>query len=457
MKRLFLVLLLCVLSAVPFEVHADVAPPLNPPGTNPVPGLESTQVRMVAETVLIDVKDDREPGSLGTADVTADFTMRNLGEQDERMAVRFPVSGNDGRDQYPSLTGLVVKVDGKQVSTRRTSYPDLRFPTQSVPWIEFDVIFPAGQDVEIGVRYGLQGSGYAPYAAYYYVLETGAGWKGTIGSADITLRMPYPASSQNIVLDLQIGWAETTVGGVIRENEMQWHFEDFEPGPGGVITNMEFAIVAPVEWQAVLEEREAVSKAASDGEAWGRLGKAYKGIFFMNKGFREDPGGAELYLLSAEAYEHCLALLPNDAQWHAGFGDLLTSHAYWDYAGTGLPNEMYRGLEEIHTALQMAPKDAKVLEMAEKIYWMFPEAMPTSEAGYDFVWLTQTPTPRSSHTPAAAIQATVTPQPTHPAPTETLPPATAPARAPNPLFHACGSAALVPIAVLLGAFRKRRP
>jgi hypothetical protein len=171
----------------------------------------------------------------------------------------------------------------------------------------------------------------------------------------------------------------------------------------------------------------------------------------MNKGFREDPGGAELYPLSVEAYERCLALLPNDAQWHAGFGDLLTSHAYWDYAGPGLPNEMYRGLEEIHTALQMAPRDAKVLEMAEKIYWMFPEAMPTRGTGYDFVWLTQTPTPR------ATLEATATPQPEKTMPAEALPPATAPARVPNPLFHACGSSALVPMAILLGALRKRRP
>jgi hypothetical protein len=452
MKRLSVIMLLCALLAVPFAVHADVAPPYNPPGTNLQPGAETTQVRMVAETVLIEVKDS---GSLGTAAVTADFTMRNLGSQEERMAALFPMSSNDGRDQYPSLTGIKVKVNGKQVPTRTVSYPDLRYPSisENVPWAEFDVSFPVGQDVEIEVRYGLQGSGYPPYTAFYYVLSTGAGWKDTIGKADIILRLPYAASPQNVVLD-QIGWATTTPGGVFQGNEMHWHFEDFEPGTEGQVGEMEFGLVAPWAWQAVLKERQAVSAAPNDGEAWGRLGKAYKAIFFMNKGYRTDAGGTELYNLSIEAYERCLELLPKDAQWHAGFADLLTEHGYWQYGHPEDAPELYRGLKEIQTALQLAPRDAKVLEIAEEIHYMFPDGMPTSASGYDFAWLTSTPTPRPD------VWITPSPEPTEPMPTVSsapVPPsAPAPARASNPLFHACGSAVIVPAAICLWVLKKRR-
>jgi hypothetical protein len=49
----------------------------------------------------------------------------------------------------------------------------------------------------------------------------------------------------------------------------------------------------------------------------------------MRKGLREDDGGLELYELSVEAYETAVALLPEDALWHAGFADLLATHAYW--------------------------------------------------------------------------------------------------------------------------------
>ena len=61
---------------LPSSALADVAPPVNPPGSNPQPGTENTQVRMLAETVLIEIQSTAE---LGSARVTADFSMRNLG------------------------------------------------------------------------------------------------------------------------------------------------------------------------------------------------------------------------------------------------------------------------------------------------------------------------------------------------------------------------------------------
>ena len=96
MKRFTFVLSIVILFAIPSSVLADIAPPHNPPGSNLDPGLEVTQVRMMAETVLVDVLKDTTPGSLGRAHVTADFTMQNLGTESERLAVRFPIAASDG-------------------------------------------------------------------------------------------------------------------------------------------------------------------------------------------------------------------------------------------------------------------------------------------------------------------------------------------------------------------------
>jgi tetratricopeptide (TPR) repeat protein len=447
MKRLLIVLLLSAMFALPSAVRADVAPPYNPPGANLQPGSDVTQVRMAAETVLIDVKNDSTPGGLGSAAVTADFTMRNLGVQDESLAVRFPISASDGRDQYPELTGLSVKVNGKAVPTRRVNYPDTRDPNKDLPWAEFQVSFAPGKDVAIEVKYGLKGTGYSPYAAYYYVLETGAGWKGTIGSADIILRLPYPASPQNVVIGTQIGWAMTTPGGVIQGNEMHWHFENFEPGPSGAVDNMEFALVAPSAWQQVLKERQSAAAAPNDGEAWGRLAKAYKAIFFMNKAYRSDDGGAELYQLSVEAYQNCLRLLPEDAEWHAGYAELLANRAYWDMSSRGPTPDTYQALEEMRTALRLAPDDARVQQIAQQISSMFPDAMPRNGTGYDFAWLSTTPTPRPT------LPATTAPEPLKPtasSPQEAVPTS-------RPLSPTCGSAALLPLAIGFWAARKRKP
>ncbi len=400
-KRLSIIFLTLILLAFPSTVLADVAPPANPPGSNLQPGSETTQVRMVAETVQIDVKADN---SLGSAHLTADFTMRNLGSQSESMAVRFPITANDGFGNYPEIKELVIKVNGQQISFQRASYPDIRYQDKDVPWAEFNITFPAGQDVAIQVAYNLNGSGYSPFTAFYYILETGAGWKDTIGSADIILRLPYPASTQNVIMDLQIGWAETTSGGMFNGNEVRWHFDNFEPGPDGPVQNMEFALVAPVAWQTVLKERDNVAKNPNDSEAWGRLAMAYKEIYFLNKGYRTDSGGEELYKLSISAYEKCLALKPDDAQWHAGFADLLAERSYWDRSGNGNnpTADTFRAFNEIRTALQLAPNDAKVQEIAQNIHSMFPDGMSQNGTSYGFAWLTQTPTPYVPPTMALA-------------------------------------------------------
>jgi hypothetical protein len=467
MKRLCFTLLLFFALAFPSNVRADVSPPIFPPGSNPQPGAEVTQVRMVAETVVIAVLNDFDPDSLGHARVTADFTMQNLSTEDERLAVRFPIASDDGRGNYPEIKDLSITVNGNQALYRRVDYPDINYPDDYiVPWAEFDVTFPVGQDISIHVAYDLEGSGYYPFTAFYYVLETGAGWKDTIGSADVILRLPYEATPQNVIMNVQIGWAETTPGGVFEGNEVRWHFDDFEPGENQPVQNMEFALVAPSAWQMVLIAQANVAQSPNDGEAWGLLARAYKQAFSMNKGYREDAGGQELYQLGVEAYEKCLSLKPNDAQWHAGFADLLATRAMWNSwePGTTTP-EMYQALSEIHTALQLDPNDPVVQEIATNMTYMLTGRIIRNRDSFDFPGLTQTPTAttRPSPTPTIApvVELTGTPlaiqTDTPPAilaqanPTQANPTPASPGASPI-----CGSAAFLPLIVIIWMTRKRR-
>ena len=55
-RIVLLILVLGGLFALPRPVHADVAPPGQPPGSDIDPGGAVTQVRMVQETVLLDVQ-----------------------------------------------------------------------------------------------------------------------------------------------------------------------------------------------------------------------------------------------------------------------------------------------------------------------------------------------------------------------------------------------------------------
>lgn len=448
----FVVIAVCV----PVNVYADVAPPSHPPGSNPEPDTEGTQVRMMAETVLLEILPNADVDSLGKAKISADFTMRNLGNETESMGVRFPISTNNGFGQYTELENIAVKVNGKTVSTKRVTEADPMWGSDPVPWVQFDVTFPSNQDVQIQVSYVLSGTGEYPFVAYYYILHTGEGWNGTIGSADLIVRLPYEANAFNVIFDEEIGWSFTTMGGLIAGNEIKWHFDDLEPDTSN---DFQLSIVNPAVWRKALNEQSNIQKDPNDGEAWGRLGKLYKEMFFFRRDFRHDAGGQQLYPLSVEAYEKAVTLLPDDALWHAGFADLLAVHAYYSsWGGEDTTTETLRSMQEIDRALELSPNDAKVKEIAEKIYWLFPDGVELLESGYDFLWLTATPiaeTPTAiPASPTETLEATSIAVFTETAiPTkEAAPnPTPVPPTAKNPL---CGSIALAPLALIWFARRK---
>jgi len=456
LRWLILVIVLTVL-ALPARARADVAPPGHPPGSNVEPGTEGTEVRMVAETVVIDVLRNADPKNLGRAKVTADFTMRNLGSATESMGVRFPISSNNGFGQFPELRNLNVKVDDRSVSTKRVMEQDPLWSSDPVPWAQFDVTFPPNQDVHIQVTYVLDGTGEYPYVAYYYVLHTGAGWNDTIGSADLIVRLPYDVNISNVIFNEQTGWSYTTMGGVIAGNEVKWHFDDLEPDQSN---DFQLSIINPAVWQNVLTEQSNIQKNPNDGEAWGRLGKLYKEMFLFRRDFRRDEGGKQLYQLSVDAYEKALTLLPDDALWHAGFADLLAVHAYYGSGeGQDVTAEILHSMQEIQRALELKPNDPKVKEIAQTIYYLSPpDAIQLYESGYDFLWLTATP--ESSTPTVMPIEASSTPESIPASATGTSAPAPAPTStsvpptAKNPICG--GSAMIVPLAAIFFIGKKRK-
>ena len=74
--------------------------------------------------------------------------------------------------------------------------------TITIPcWAHFPVTFPPGQDVSIVVEYTVVGyrTG-SSITEYFYVLQTGAGWKDTIGKAQIIVRLPYDITPMNFLV-----------------------------------------------------------------------------------------------------------------------------------------------------------------------------------------------------------------------------------------------------------------
>ncbi len=457
MKRILSAILLAALCVAILSsvARADIAPPQQPPGSNPGPGNESTQVRMMTETVTIDVLTVDPP----QAHVSAFFTMRNLGDSTEFLAVRFPIAANDGWHMgFSEIKNVSIKVDDQVTSFGRIQGPEPTFGSDNnVPWAEFGVSFPPGKDVQIKVSYDLDGTSYPEetYTRFYYILSTGAGWNGTIGSGEIILRLPYEANPQNVVLE----YSPETPQFVGRE--AHWTFTELEPTTEN---NFIFDIVKPVVWNQVVAELENTSRNPQDGESYGRLGKAYKQAFFATgKSFpRTDPGAALAYQWSKDAYSKAVTLKPDDGLWHAGYAELLLNTYRWTYFDSHLyTDDLHLGLKEFDLACQLAPKDPKVLELIEWYTSSFPDYIAKKPDGsLEFISLTQTPLPLPEESTA-----TQTPISTEvPQPTSTEPPTSEPATAlpatptPKPASPVCGGMALLllPVALIAWRFRKNR-
>ena len=457
----FVTILLLFFSLFPAgPVRADVAPPKSPPGSDLAPGTEVTQVRMVSETVILNISQDPADREGAVADTIATFTMRNLGTDHERMQARFPLSffnGNsDGFGNFPEIPQITVKINGKPANTQRVMQPALTSggdsyqERQEVPWAVFDVTFPPAEDVTIEVRYQANGYGYYPYEVFRYVLETGAGWKDTIGSADIIAHFPYEASKYDVWLtDDTTGYSETTPGAMLNGKEVRWHFENLEPTAEN---NIQITVVTPALWQAVLQEMGNVSKNPNDGEAWGRLGKAYKEVARLSKGYlREDTAGLEIYGLSKQAYEKCLALLPSDLLWHYGYADLLWSHYFFDLYTRGLPDPagvLPRVLSELKTSLELDSDNQQAKDLLSWISSNIPGSVTINGDNYDYLALTATPLPptpfgEATETPVPIPTETIMALPTTP-PTPTIVPAPIPTEKPSATPFCGGTALILP-------------
>ncbi len=467
MRVVLILFLVLAMLGMPVNARADVAPPEMPPGSNPEPGAETTQVRMMAETVSIDIQASAPRDSLGLAKVTATFTMRNLGDKEEKMAVRFPVGVSDMRSGDPRLADMAVKVNGIGVALRNISGEDPYYGGGSVPWIEFDVIFPAQKDVLIQVNYTLEAGGETPFALFTYIFSTGAGWNGTIGSATLFVRFPYEVNELNVLPSYRADEPNLVGDHKISPTELKWTWTDFEPERGD---NFEIRVVVPALWQKALDLEKQLADKGWDGELWGMLGKTYKAftIDSRGKGFRgggnytTDAGTRELFHRSVEAYENAIRLKALDAQWHAGFADLLIYYAHFAaYEGVNSSAQMQRGLQELDLALRLSPTDAKVREIAENIRWYAGDGMVEKGDGYDFPWLTATPVPTTTpigmdmgtpvpELPTAVVNPTEEATATKPAATEI------PAEPVKKTLPICGSILLMPLMAGLVLISKRK-
>lgn len=252
LKRSFLASWLCLAAALSVVALADAAPEQLYPGSSintPVP----TQVQMASEQVVLTLVRGQPPAndkefygsdSGWLVKVQADFQMR-AADKTEQMTVRFPLEDVQGYTVSPSLLARDLKayVNGKEVPTREVTSktPD----DNLIRWAGFDVTFPAGKVTHLRVTYSAIPQAEGPVLGIGYILETGAGWAGKIGQADLTVKLPYPATKSTVLNDsgtYYLDPRQTLPGGKLVGNEVRWRLSNLEPTSKD---NLQLAILNP--------------------------------------------------------------------------------------------------------------------------------------------------------------------------------------------------------------------
>jgi hypothetical protein len=455
-------LMLYIFSALlaPLPVQADVGVrPVLPGGSDIKPEGE-TPIQMAAEKVVMTVRPASEadnaaielnPEAYGyhfqpvwfpaVAEVKANFTMKNPTGEPVSMTVWFPlasalenVSWELNPDEIvPRIANFKVRVDEKPVEVTQGELPNPQGEDRPpLPWASFPVTFPPGKKTNIHVSYllPLHQSIKGTELALYYVFQTGAGWAGPIGKAELVVELPYPASEATLAgaapgkFSLPYsapGPAVLPPGAVLEGNTARWTWTDFEPGPED-----DFAIwlLHPALWQELSAARSRVKAHPQDGQAWLELASIYRSLATMGYDFPSifSPSYLEPGL---EAYREAARLLPEHPAPHAGLA--LLALAPYMRAKDAPPEVIHTVREEMQIARELEAQNPSLAEeagisssMVEEILeiYGYNDATATAEVSFSATRQaaqtaaaapTGTPRPATALAQATAIRATPVP------------------------------------------------
>jgi hypothetical protein len=315
--------------------------PILPGGSSILPD-DETPIQMTAEKVVLNVRsateaDDtivtRNPGDYGlpasfdgtpgmypaVADVLANFTMKNPTSEVVHMTAWFPLASALETEEWnlnpgevvPHIVNFQVSVEGKPLEYRVTELPNPKGADKLLlPWASFPMTFPAGEETLVRISYSIPAwwSYEGLTMNLTYIFQTGAGWAGPIGKAELVVNLPYPASAETI-------WTMPE-GGQVEGHQVRWTWLNLEPTPQD---DFSIHLLLVNHWDDLLAARAGVAANPQDGEAWLKLASTYT-MLTRGRSYsaaRMLPGFGETYQpLGLQAAQEALRLLPEDGRPH---------------------------------------------------------------------------------------------------------------------------------------------
>jgi hypothetical protein len=325
--------------------------------------------------------------------------MHNDSKDSEAFEVWFPLGENDGFGGIAELDEFHAWVDGREVKVEAKNFPS-RIPDRKVPWATWRTKFPAGEDVNIRVKYYMRPSGYRPYGTFSYLLETGAGWSGKIGEGTVTFRLPYPVDRFNAALNPDSDDPPNPTDFQVSGTDIVWHFKDLEPSPND---NIHLTILAPQTWRVIEQARTAAEADPSSSAAALHLATSLEDALQFKYGLVE-VGDSEAILQSAdEAYQRAIELDPHNGQAYKAYVNFLEKQSiYW--MGNKEDALLSRLLPVLARALVLNPGDQDLLDVRGRIEGEgigIPTAIPIPDAGPSVAPSPQTEMPTSQVAPTS--------------------------------------------------------
>jgi tetratricopeptide (TPR) repeat protein len=469
------------------RARADVGlPPVNPSGSSLTPDQQiQTNVRMVSEQVDLTIEPyerslpsnqiEDNPGYWMRVLVDAQFVMRNLGEAPEAFDVWFPLATTTKYPDYllyettqnpeRAIQDFRVHVDGKPVATQQVSGPILNLLDREMPpelsqegspWATFPVTFPPGQDVLIRVRYTLYPGGRRPFGDIEYILQTGSGWRDTIGEATITAHLPDPVTPESVSLGSKDIFGDPLApqppGYTVEGDTITWHFTNLEPTAQD---NIYLNVLEPQRYERLLQARRKVEQAdpstpVKAADAYLELARSAREAVLIIKDVTRNGGGRALAQEANAAYERAIELNPDVPSVYSEYARWLLSTGGWrDVYFNGIcPQELcelvQRGLEKFPQDAELQQIDAEIkdnLSMHQtEVAYATQDAAITATALALETLSAPSPTPQPTLTPVpASPTALPTALPTRVAPSATAQPspAASPSSAPDGGGGAC--------------------
>ena len=267
-----------------------------------------------------------------------------------------------------------------------------------LPWASFPVTFPANEETNVHVSYllPLEPPAKGNEMSLYYIFQTGAGWAGAIGQAELILNLPYPASAETVAGIPASAFnppyyggiwegGEIPAGAVLEGNQARWTWTDFEPGPED---DFSIRLIQPDKWQAIEKARGAVQADPLDWQAWLNLASHYHS---MATSFYNTPliFSSSYIPLAIDAYQKVAELNPEHPAAHAGLS-LLTLAPYTREKNA--PQDVMQFVQdEFETARELEAKHPELGEEPAVNSWTLEDVL------MDYFHNDATATAKSSH------------------------------------------------------------